>query len=63
METRAVVFASARPMLQRLRGRYRTAYGKNLRGGGIISRADVAHAMLAALGQPATVRQEIGIAY
>jgi hypothetical protein len=28
----------------------------------VVSRADVAHAMLAALGQPATNRQEVGIA-
>jgi putative NADH-flavin reductase len=28
-----------------------------------ISRADVAHAMLAALDDPATVRQTIGVAY
>jgi putative NADH-flavin reductase len=44
-------------------GHYRTAFGQNLRGGGLISRADLAHAMLAAVGQPATVGQEIGIAY
>jgi putative NADH-flavin reductase len=42
---------------------YRTAYGQNLLGGPLISRADVAHAMLAALSQPATIRQAIGIAY
>jgi putative NADH-flavin reductase len=39
------------------------AFGQNLRGGALISRADVAHAMLAALDQPATIRQAIGIAY
>ena len=44
-------------------GHYRTALGQNLRGGALISRADVAHAMLAALDQPATIRQAIGIAY
>jgi putative NADH-flavin reductase len=44
-------------------GRYRTAFGRNLRGGALIARADVAHAMLAALGQPATIGQEVGIAY
>lgn len=43
-------------------GRYRTTVGQNLRGGLVVSRADVAHAMLAALGQPATNRQEVGIA-
>ena len=46
-----------------LTGRYRTAFGQNLRRGALISRADVAHAMLAALGQPATIRREVGIAY
>jgi putative NADH-flavin reductase len=46
-----------------LAGTYRTAFGQNLRGGALISRADVAHAMLAALDQPSTVRQAIGIAY
>jgi putative NADH-flavin reductase len=42
---------------------YRTAFGRNLRRGGIVSKADVAHAMLAALGQRETSRREIGIAY
>lgn len=46
-----------------LTGTYRTAIGRNLRRGSIISRADVAHAMLAAVGQPATIGKEIGIAY
>ncbi|MHC0431596.1 NAD(P)-dependent oxidoreductase [Streptomyces sp. O3] len=32
---------------------YRTAYNENLRGGGIIGRADVAHAMLAMIDDPA----------
>jgi hypothetical protein len=42
---------------------YRTAFGRNLRRGLLISRADVAHCMLEALGQRETIRQEIGIAY
>jgi putative NADH-flavin reductase len=46
-----------------LTGKYRTALGQNLRGGYSISRADVAHAMLASLGQPQTIRQTVGIAY
>lgn len=46
-----------------LTGTYRTAFGQNLRRGALISRADVAHAMLAALKQPATIRREVGIAY
>ena len=44
-------------------GAYRTAYGRNLRRGLTVSRADVAHLMLAVLGQPETVGQTIGIAY
>jgi uncharacterized protein YbjT (DUF2867 family) len=43
-------------------GAYRTAYGRNLRRGLAVSRADVAHLMLAVLGQPETIRQVIGIA-
>lgn len=43
-------------------GAYRTAYGRNLRGGFLISRADVAHCMLASLARPETIRQVIGLA-
>ena len=43
-------------------GRYRTAYGQNVRGGWIVPRADVAHLMLAVLGQPDTIKQVIGVA-
>ena len=43
-------------------GRYRTAYGQNLRGGVSVPRADVAHYMLNALDQPDTIKQAIGIA-
>jgi putative NADH-flavin reductase len=45
-----------------LTGSYRTAFGRNIRGGFSISRADVAHLMLAALERPATIGQVIGIA-
>ncbi len=45
-----------------LTGRYRTAYGRNVRGGRSVPRADVAHYMLAVLGQPETIRQVVGIA-
>ena len=45
-----------------LTGRYRTAVGRNVRGGRSIPRADVAHYMLAVLGQPDTTGQVIGIA-
>jgi len=43
-------------------GAYRTAPGRNLRRGLTVSRADVAHLMLAVLGQPETIGQTIGIA-
>jgi putative NADH-flavin reductase len=43
-------------------GRYRTAYGRNIRRGLFASRADVAHYMLRALSQPETYRQIVGIA-
>ena len=45
-----------------LTGAYRTAYGRNLRRGLLVSRADVAHLMLGALDQPETIKQVIGIA-
>jgi putative NADH-flavin reductase len=45
-----------------LTARYRTAVGQNVRGGWLVSRADVAHFMLAALDQPQTIDQVIGIA-
>jgi putative NADH-flavin reductase len=45
-----------------LTGRYRTAYGQNLRRGLLVSRADVAHLMLASLDRPDTIGQAIGIA-
>jgi putative NADH-flavin reductase len=46
-----------------LTGIYRTAYGRNLRGGWSVSRADVAHLMLRVLEQPETIKQPIGVAY
>jgi uncharacterized protein YbjT (DUF2867 family) len=45
-----------------LTGRYRTAYGHNIRGGFSVPRADVAHLMLRVLDQPQTIHQVIGIA-
>jgi putative NADH-flavin reductase len=45
-----------------LTGTYRTAYGQNLRGGFLVSRADVAHLMLRVLEQPETLKQTIGVA-
>ncbi|RZU43907.1 putative NADH-flavin reductase [Streptomyces sp. BK022] len=59
-------WTSVRPprLLDRpLTGRYRTVAGGFPRAGRTIGRADVAHAMLAALGDPATVRQGVGVAY
>jgi uncharacterized protein YbjT (DUF2867 family) len=45
-----------------LTGRYRTAFGQNIRGGWSVPRADVAHLMLRVLDQPETINQVIGIA-
>ena len=46
-----------------LTGTYRTCVGGNVPRGSPISRADVAHLMLAALDDPAATRQAVGIAY
>jgi putative NADH-flavin reductase len=43
-------------------GAYRTAPGRNLRRGFLVSRADVAHLMLGALERPETIGQAIGVA-
>ncbi len=43
--------------------RYRTAEERNLRGGLSISRSDLAHAMLWAVGERSTVRKALGVAY
>jgi putative NADH-flavin reductase len=43
-------------------GRYRTAYGQNIRRGVFVSRADVAHYMLSVLDNPETFCQTVGIA-
>ena len=56
------IFRPPRLTNGRLTGAYRMAFGRNLRGGNLISRADVAHAMLAALGRQETIREQIGIA-
>jgi putative NADH-flavin reductase len=45
-----------------LTGRYRTAFGQNIRGGWSVPRADVAHLMLRVLDQPETINEAIGIA-
>ena len=44
-------------------GKYRTALGQNIRRGLFVSRADVAHYMLAILDQAETFHQTAGIAY
>src|SRR5262249_57928024 len=43
-------------------GRYRTAYGQNVRGGWIVPPAYVAHYMLWAGRRPATIKQAPGVA-
>jgi putative NADH-flavin reductase len=43
-------------------GTYRTSFGRNVRHGLFISRADVAHYMLHAIDEPETFRQTVGIA-
>ena len=43
-------------------GRYRTAYGQNIRRGVFVSRADVAHYMLSVLDNSETFHQTVGIA-
>jgi uncharacterized protein YbjT (DUF2867 family) len=45
-----------------LTGRYRTALGRNVRHGMIVSRADVADCMLRSVTQPGTSGQTVGIA-
>ncbi|MCD0445161.1 NAD(P)H-binding protein [Glycomyces sp. A-F 0318] len=44
-------------------GAWRTAYGRNPRNGFTIARADLAAAMLRSIGDPAAVRQVLGVAY
>ncbi|WP_405750657.1 SDR family oxidoreductase [Streptomyces sp. NBC_00012] len=46
-----------------LTGKYRTAIGGTPRSGRTIARADVAHAMLALVDEPASVKQGVGVAY
>ncbi|QKW51765.1 NAD(P)-dependent oxidoreductase [Streptomyces buecherae] len=46
-----------------LTGTYRTALGTGVRDGHSLSRADLAHAMLALLDDPRAVRQYVGVAY
>jgi putative NADH-flavin reductase len=42
-------------------GRYRTAVDRNVRGGLVVSRADVADAILASLADPATIGHTLGL--
>ncbi|MGW6389391.1 NAD(P)-dependent oxidoreductase [Streptomyces sp. NPDC055103] len=46
-----------------LTGRYRTVVGGNPPRGRTLARADVAHAMLAMIDAPETVKQGVGVAY
>jgi putative NADH-flavin reductase len=52
------------PMLndKPLTGSYQRAYGRNIRGGFSIPRADVAHLMLRVLDEPDSIGQYVGIA-
>ncbi|HEY7594170.1 MAG TPA: NAD(P)H-binding protein [Actinophytocola sp.] len=45
-----------------LSGRYRLAFGANVPNGAFVSRADVAHAMLALVDDPRAVDQPVGVA-
>ncbi|MFJ4483710.1 hypothetical protein ACIP3D_15315 [Streptomyces longwoodensis] len=45
-----------------LTGHYRTAYGRNIRGGTKVARTDVAHHMLRVLDEPDSIGQTVGIA-
>jgi putative NADH-flavin reductase len=45
-----------------LNGAYRTEFGRNIRGGFSISRADVADCMLAMLARPDSIGQTVGVA-
>jgi putative NADH-flavin reductase len=45
-----------------LSGNYRTVIGANVPRGSVMGRADVAHAMLAALDNPAMINQAVGVA-
>jgi putative NADH-flavin reductase len=47
----------------RATGRYRTAYGQNVRAGMFIRRADVAHLILKMLDRAETITRVIGVAY
>ncbi|MEV0460493.1 NAD(P)-dependent oxidoreductase [Catellatospora methionotrophica] len=57
------VFRPPKLVNKPLTGHYRTVLGGNVPRGHTISRADVAHAMLAALGDPATISRAVGVAY
>jgi putative NADH-flavin reductase len=46
----------------RLTGTYRTAMGRNVRGGFSVSRADVAHLMLRVIDDPESIKETIGVA-
>ena len=62
----AVDWTSVRPPKlgdKPLTGTYRKVVGANPRAGRSIGRADVAHAMLAMVSDPATVRRPVGVAY
>lgn len=60
----ASVIRRSYPLVDKpLKATYRTVVGAKVPRGYFISRADAAHAMLAAFGSPATICQPLGIAY
>ncbi|MEU8524239.1 MULTISPECIES: NAD(P)-dependent oxidoreductase [Streptomyces] len=66
LERSATDWTSVRPPKlgdRPLTGTYRKVVGANPRSGRNIGRADVAHAMLAMVSDPATVKQPVGVAY
>lgn len=62
-DTEWTVFRPPRLTNGPLTGKARTAVGKSLPRSRVVSRADLAAAMLAAINDPATARQAVAIAY
>lgn len=57
------IFRPPRLLDRPARGHYRREIGSAVPGGFSFARADLAHAMLASLEDPTTIRQVIGVAY
>jgi uncharacterized protein YbjT (DUF2867 family) len=60
--TEWTIFRPPKLVNKPLTGAYRSSIGGNVPRGYAISRANVAHAMLAALGDPRTIKQPVGVA-